>query len=255
MSSNIKVIRFTTIMSAIFAALTYFISLNISYEWFDIAWLSNSFLLTIFGGAFASMLVVLICEIQKYLLLKREAENQIFYYAGHIWGKLKTIQCDLEKQIQDENIEADDHFTKRILEIHNLISTLQNIEYTSFCKNNKMQYLFNSLCLWLTREVFFIIDDGYCYRIAMNQDKINNLKTIGIEGKITANSPYTKKVLNIFYPKLLAILDEMDKYMYKIDELCGKRYIWDLRKTSILKSFDDMTEDVFEEYLKQGETL
>ena len=43
--------------------------------------------------------------------------------------------------------------------------------------------------------------------------------------------------------------------MYKIDELCGKRYIWDLRKTSILKSFDDMTEDVFEEYLKQGETL
>ena len=66
MSSNIKVIRFTTIMSAIFAALTYFVALNISYQWFDIKWLSNSFLLTIFGGAFASMLVVLICEVQKY---------------------------------------------------------------------------------------------------------------------------------------------------------------------------------------------
>ena len=81
METSVKIIKFTTVMSGIFMILTYGVSLNVAYLWFDIEWLSNNFLLTIFGGIFASMLVVLICEVHKYLLLKREAENQIFYYA------------------------------------------------------------------------------------------------------------------------------------------------------------------------------
>ena len=72
MSTSIKVIHFTKTMSILLGIITYIISLNISYGWFDIKWISNSFLLTIIGGAFASMLVVLICEIQKYYFTKKD---------------------------------------------------------------------------------------------------------------------------------------------------------------------------------------
>ena len=250
METSVKIIKFTTIMSGIFMILTYGVSLNIAHLWFDIEWLSNNFLLTIFGGIFASMLVVLICEVHKYLLLKREAENQIFYYAGTIFGNLKTIQKDLEKQ-QKENIEANDYFTKYINETHEVINILQNLNYVSFCKKNKMWYVYKNMCLWLTTEVFYMLDDGFCYKIAINRDKINNLKTFGVEGQITSKSPYVSKILEIYYPRLLKLIEEMDKYMYMIDKQCNGRYVWDLKKASILKSFEDLSEDVFEKYLAQ----
>lgn len=78
MSTNLKIIKFTAIVSGISFLATFVIRLNISYGCFDIKWLSNEFLLTIFGGVFASTLVVLICEIHKYLLNKTQAENVMY---------------------------------------------------------------------------------------------------------------------------------------------------------------------------------
>ena len=49
MSTNIKVIRFTVITAFILAIVTYGISLNISYGWYELKWMSNNFLLTVFG--------------------------------------------------------------------------------------------------------------------------------------------------------------------------------------------------------------
>ena len=69
MSTNLKVIKYTAIVSACFFVATFAICLNKSYEWFNIKWLSNDFLLAIFSGVFASTLVVLICEIQKSVLI------------------------------------------------------------------------------------------------------------------------------------------------------------------------------------------
>ena len=65
MRIQIKVIRFVAIMSVILAAITYLISLNIEVGFIKLnaPWISNNFALTVFGGAFASMLVVLVCEL------------------------------------------------------------------------------------------------------------------------------------------------------------------------------------------------
>ena len=97
MGTSVKVIKFTSVASAILVLFTYAVSLAAAYECFDMPWLSNSFLLTIFGGALASMLVVLICEIQKYVLIKREMENQIFIHAGAVCGKLLIMQLEVKK--------------------------------------------------------------------------------------------------------------------------------------------------------------
>lgn len=78
MSTNLKIIKFTAIVSGVSFLATFVICLNISYGRFDIKWLSNEFLLTIFGGVFASTLVVLICETHKYFLNKTQAENAMY---------------------------------------------------------------------------------------------------------------------------------------------------------------------------------
>ena len=86
MKTQIKVIRFVAIMSIVLAAITYLITVNIEVGFINLntQWLSNNFLLTVCGGAFASMLVVLLCEIQKYFEIKKSTEAIIFKHVRHI---------------------------------------------------------------------------------------------------------------------------------------------------------------------------
>ena len=253
MGTSVKVIKFTTIASAILALITYVISLTISYNWFDIPWLSNSFLITIFGGAFASMLVVLVCEIQKYILIKRETENQIFYYAGFVCGKLLLMQLDVQKRLETKTDAIDDYYTKNIPDICNAINTLKNIDYSPFRKRNELKKIIDTINLWLTQEVFFVLNEGTMIRVAINNDKIHNLEQYQSEGVITSQSPYTNTVLTIFGTKLAPIAEKMDKYMYAIDEQCEKRYAWELRRLSILKSWCEASADLFEDYINQND--
>ncbi len=252
MRTSVKVIRFTLIVSAIFALLTYVISLIMAYGWFEIPWLSNNFLITIFGGAFASMLVVLVCEMQKYILIKRETENQIFYYAGLVCGNLLLMHLGVQKRLDNKTAAIDDYYTKSVPDTNNAINILKNIDYTSFSKNNKLQTALFEMNKWLTQDVFFVLNDANMIKIAINNDKIHNLKEYKYEGTITSQSPNTNKVLMIFESKLAPIVKTMDKYMYDIDKLCNGRYCWELRKMSIVKNCWDVSEDYFDDYINQN---
>ena len=63
MKLQIKTIRFVYIMSFVLAIITYAVTLNVEVGYINLGspWISNNFVLTVCGGAFASMLVVLAC--------------------------------------------------------------------------------------------------------------------------------------------------------------------------------------------------
>ena len=105
MRTQIKVIRFAAINSAIFAVLTYIITLNmeIGFLNLDTPWLSNNFALTICGGVFVSLLVMLICEVQKYLLDKKNAEDFLYFHTAYIFAQLHVIKTHLLTCIEDSS--------------------------------------------------------------------------------------------------------------------------------------------------------
>ena len=75
MNANKKITIFTAIIAIIFFLLTGLVcGLKCHYNEFPF----YDFLLTIFGGVFASMLVVMVCEIHKYLLNKKQTEDELF---------------------------------------------------------------------------------------------------------------------------------------------------------------------------------
>lgn len=250
MSTSVKFIRLTILLSTIFLVITYAISLVISYEWFDFPFLSNTFLITIFGGAFASMLVVLVCEIQKYFLIKRDTENQIFKTAGTICGKLIFLQFALQKVLENKNEIVSDTCIREVPEIQNAINIFKNIDYTSFTNNNAFQSIIIEMREWLLRKVTFVLNDSLFISIAINNDKIDNLKKINCEGVITSQSPNTNKVLMKFYSQLSPVVSKMEDYMSSIDKSCKNRYYWELAKLAIEKSWHDMPTDLYDEYIK-----
>lgn len=239
MSSNIKVIRFTAIMSAIFAILTYFVALNISYQWFDIKWLSNSFLLTIFGGAFASMLVVLICEIQKYWQSKKEIESAIFFHLSFVYGQLYIIQYNLNNQLKNKNQQVYEHLIKgNLINVQQSVNIITSLGYVTFSRKNKLFRKYEELCKWLTGDLSEFIREGAYLEMAINTDQINNLQAFQNSGIITANSPYTGKVLTKLNQRVRAIIDIVSSYIESIDESCKHQFNWELKKASIEKVTD-----------------
>ena len=239
MGTSVKVIRFTASMCAIFAVLTYFVALNISYQWFDIKWLSNSFLLTIFGGAFASMFVVLICEVQKYWQSKKEIESAIFFHLSFVYGQLYIIKYNLNKQLENKNQQVYEHLIKgNLINVKQAINIINSLGYVTLSRKNKLFRKYEELCKWLTGDLNEFISEGTYLEMAINTDKINNLQAFQNSGIITANSPYTGKVLTKLNQRVRPIIDIVSCYIESIDESCKHQFNWGLKKASIEKVTD-----------------
>lgn len=250
MSTNIKVIRYTAILSGIFAILTYFISLNIAFAWFDWKWLSNSFMLTIFGGAFASMLVVLICEIQKYLENKRLSEDALFAHAGHIYAYLYLMETNLKRQQENEKEPVCKELIWGNLEnLKREIEIIRSIDYTSFSKKNKFIMKNKEFINWLMTDFSQFVSEGTYLAIAVNNDQIGNIITTGSEGTVTSASPYTSSVITKLIIRTADIILIVDDYGKFIDDSFKNRYLWNLKKLSVEKAADIELADI-DDYIK-----
>lgn len=93
MKSSIKTIKFLLVFSVFLLLLTYSISLNEENRWIALntPWLSNNFAFAIAGGSFASLLVVLACELQKYQTIKRQTEDSIFGQLFSLYSQVTII--------------------------------------------------------------------------------------------------------------------------------------------------------------------
>ena len=231
MSTNIKVIRYTAVMSGILAVLTYLISLNIAFDWFDWGYFSNNFMLTIFGGAFASMLVVLICEIQKYLDNKRLSEDVLFAHVGHIYAQLYVIETNLKRQLENEKEAVYKELIRNNLEnLKKEIEIIRSIDYTRFSKNNKFVLRNKEFGKWLMTDFSQFVSEGTYLALAVNTDQIGNMIATGSQRNVTATSPYTSVVITKLIRRTTEMISIVDDYGKFIDESCKNRYIWELKK-------------------------
>ena len=251
MTTNIKVIRYTAAMSGILAIFTYLISLNIAFDWFDLGYLSNNFMLTIFGGAFASMLVVLICEIQKYLYNKTLSEDALFAHVGHVYAHLYVIETNLKRQLENEKETVFKELIRNNLEnLKQEIEIIRNIDYTRFSKNNKFVLRNKEFGKWLMTDFSRFVSEGAYLAIAVNTDQIGNMIATGSQGNVTATSPYTSVVMDKLIKRTADMLSIVDDYGKFIDDSCKNRYIWELKKLSVEKVVDIEFADI-DDYIKE----
>lgn len=136
-------------------------------------WLSNNLALTVFGGAFASMLVVLVCEIQKYIATKKSVENHMFYQALYLYQSLFLMQqniCDYQKNstVDVPNNLLDE--TTRMIQCQ--ITELQYIDYVTLIKKNNLITVHQEFCKKTAIDMQPIINGCYALKIAIGKVKL-----------------------------------------------------------------------------------
>ena len=251
MNTSIKVIKFTTKVAIVLAIITYLISLNIAFGWFDIKWCSNNFLLSVFGGAFASTLVVLICEVQKYQQIKKDTADLVFKQIGSIYAWLKVMAHNLKKYQDDKNLEVNKEIlVGNIASIKQTMDMFLSIDYTTYRSTDISNKKHIDLKEWMLLVFTPFVSECTYFQLAVNADQIDNLLKHNFEGRITYSSYNTGKVTDKLIKRITDMMLWLEEYLQFIDKYIGNEVSWESRKIAIDKIVAiDFAE--LSDYLKQ----
>ncbi len=257
MSGNIKTIKFTAVLSAVFAILTYIITLNVEVAFFapNWPWISNNFALTVCGGIFASTLVVMLCEVQKYLSNKSSCENYLFYQTVYLYLAMFLIQ-KITKEFIDAPTEA---VSENLLEDNVQIAqcqlnAIQGVDYTTFSSKNELLTVQNNFCSGVVPKIKSFLSVNNYLKRAILTVQIANVEQFGVKKPITTTDPLIFQTLSIINEKSLSLIADISNYLQSIDNACHNRFAWEVQKQKIHEGYTSIfTAGRFEDFLKQGE--
>ncbi len=250
MSINLKVTKFTAIVSGISFLATFAICLNISYGCFDLKWLSNEFLLIIFGGVFTSTLVVLICEIHKYFLNKTQAENEMYNCCTELLARFLSVKAILTELVNDKNKLTTEGLLKSSCQhINHQMNAYFCIDYTTCSKKQT---------LYSARKGFnnFLIDTGQktlndCvyFDIAIIKSKIKNVENGMPEHSVSTQNDLLLKVANALISEFNVCIENITVFLENIDY--SGRFQFRERFFNVVKGQKNYTQESLEEFLNR----
>lgn len=232
--------------------LTYLISLNMENHFIALnaKWISNNFLFAIAGGAFASLVIVLVCEIIKYHQLKQMAEIALLINLGNLYGQFLIIISNCKRALKNSDTIADNIIEPTCENAARIADCINGIDYSPFCKKNKVKDIllqYNSEKLMLIKTV--IISFTFL-KIAIHEDKKFLLQQREND-IVTSNCPNTNKALNKVISQTSTILNYLDQIITQIDTELGNKYQWLNRKQELNTYQDNHIGQTLENYLKE----
>lgn len=249
MSTNLKVIKYTAIVSVVFLIATFFVCLNISYQWFDIKWMPNEFLLTISGGIFSSTMVVLLCEIQKYLINKRNSENALFDCCTRMLAYFISAKSMLTRlqENKDENIPTGmlNEFQQNV---KYQLSFYFNIDYTTCRKEQTLYVAHSEFAKFLIDTVQKVAYDVTYLDIAVITQKLESINSTPSTDRVTAKDIIVARTIAKLVEELTLCIDQIADFCEKIDY--SKRYKFKERFTQKVKNSELKMRDL-EDFLGQ----
>lgn len=146
MSINKKIINFLSWGTGISLIISYVCCVFV----FECRFLNNNFLLTLFGGMFASFCVMLLSEIKKYSVNKKSTEDLLYANLLSLYieftGEIRNLSMYLENK---NEIVPRNLLNNSAIVISNLNSTIRSVDYNPFIKTA----LYNNLLLFKQNEV------------------------------------------------------------------------------------------------------
>ena len=251
MSTNLKVIKYTAIISACFFIATFAICLNISYEWFNIKWLSNDFLLAVFSGIFASTLVVLICETQKYFLSKTQAENALYSCCTEMIARFLSAKTILTELAGNKNRLVAEKLLETLCQhVGYQMNAYFSVDYTTCCKKQALFVARKDFNKFLVDTVQKTLRDCTYLDIAINEVKIKNLQQGIPECQVTSIATNLYNVIKALIKEFETCINALVSFTEKID-YTGRFHFKEGFKNA-KKSQVDYKQEGIEEFLKRN---
>ena len=254
MSSSVRTIRLTILLSILFVSLTYLITVNMEIGFVSInsGWISNNFFLTVFGGAFGSTVVVLICELHRYWILKKETELKIYGILYSILAEIIVSNNSLRTYLQNTDFPVHektlDTNRERALAA---ISTLETIDYRPFFKDNKFWSTLSGFSQESFQRIKQFISDEQFLNIAVLKDQLEMLKN-SVSGDVTAKCTNTGKTLGILLKNGERCAADLKALFDRLDSIRNGRFKWSESKQKIESFQKVLGLNEYETFIERG---
>ncbi len=238
MRESIKAIKWCSAISMIFLVLTYAVAVNAEARLisFNSIWISNSFLTTLFGGVFASMLVVVLCEVQKYLSSKSNTEQYLFWQSLYLYQALMQMKAIIEDYLKHCEWRLPENLLdESVRMVQAEINALQVTDYATF-KHGE-----DSLMVEYVRfqkEVLPRLQphlrSALRLKLAISETKMEYLEKqrethsyLESREQVTSASPRVANMLSSELGSISSSVALVDSYISTLDKCCHKRFKWD----------------------------
>lgn len=251
MRATIAIIKFCCRIAGVLALITWLITVNIEIGFLklDSVWISNNFFLTVAGGSFASMLVVLICEIQKYMHTKDQNEQSMFYLLCLLYAQLQIVNDLLRKYLEDPNKKI----IEKMLEIpstniRQIVHSLMQLDYVTFSGTDVVYKNFQEF--QFIRELQFknlATNCGYV-DIAMKKAEYKNLR-LGTYEPITTKNDDVRYIMIT----LVNCCEELSKCLETYLKDFDSSYAWEEKKKIIFANLE--VKDGYSDLVSKGKRI
>ena len=252
MSTTVSTIKRLLVGLLLALVLTYLVALNIENQ-FVVAnsrWLSNDFLFAVLSGTFASLFVVLICEIIRYKQLKLATETALYSHLASLYGQILIIKGNCKRALKKHDIVADNLIQPICYNAAMSADSINGIDYTPFCKKNKIK----ELLLHFRSDKYLILKSvltKFIYlQVAIHEDAIQ-LSHQGGRVNVTSDCSNVNATLKKVMNQTATILTYLDQVLLQIDEELGGRYHWNNMKLTLNSYQDNYVESSLTDYLKE----
>lgn len=253
MKTSVKIVKFLILLTVAFLFLSYSISLNEENRWImlNISWLSNRFLFAIVSGSFASLLVVLACELQKYHSIKRQTEDFVFGQLFFLYSQIIIIHYNIKRQLYDISSPVPNNLIDEISNRGKMyLTSLASIEYITFCRHNPIEEQLIQYRGDGRKRINLFLQNSVFLKMAINEDRIALLKQ-GKDKLITSQNPKTHQTLKKIFDDSTPVLSYIEKSLDIIDNECKKRYYWNELKRNVIIGEENFVSADLNLYLKQ----
>ena len=252
MSTSVNTIKWLLGVLLSVIILTYLISLNMENHFVIVntRWLSNNFLFAIAGGALASLLIVLVCEVIRYRQLKLATEAVLFSNMGNLYGQFLIIRSSCKRVLNNHALVADNLIQPISNSAAMFADSINSIDYTPLCNKNKINEIIAQFKSEKYQVLKSVLTSFIYYQIAIHEDEII-LKKQGIHGGVTSDGPNVNQALNKVINQSTTILTYLDQIISQFDNELGNRYNWLNVKQSLNTYQENFIEQHLEDYLKE----
>ncbi|MBQ9439344.1 MAG: hypothetical protein IJU35_01920 [Paludibacteraceae bacterium] len=233
-------------------AITYFISLNMEnhYIILNTKWLSNDFLFAISGGTFASLVVVLVCEIIKYRQIKIATEGALFSYLANLYGQFLIIKGNCTRTLKSHNIVSDNLIQSTCDNSMMLVDYINGIDYSPYCKNNIIKDILDQFKKEKYSTLKNVLISFANLRIAIREDSIILLQQ-GKRDIVTSDCRNTQGTLNKIKSQTSTILIYLDQIISQIDNGLQNKYNWQSLKKTMDTYQDNLETKTLADYMNE----
>lgn len=241
MRENIKAIKWCSCISLLFLLLAYAVTVNseIHFIVIDSVWISNDFLITLFGGVFTSMLVVALCEIQKYLSKKASTEEYLFYQGLYLYQSLMQMKIIIKDYLNhcEWNI-SENLLDESVRMVHCEINAIQSVDYATFIHgDNSLMVAHARFRIEAIPKIQAILQSGIKLKLAINETIRDNLQEqleqhtySGNNKFITSDMMRVNRILNNELAMVSSSIALVNTYIVVLDNNCNNRFKWDAVK-------------------------